>query len=400
MYLFNAFQKAGLRGQNGFALIVVLGILLLLTGLAFVSFSTSDTDRQIASNNLNNARSYYAAEAGIIRATSMLVDSNWRAGFSDQSIGNATYDVRVIDSFTISALKDSLILRSVGYDKGAQSQIDVLMSPAKPRQFKWAAFGDTAAKVTGGAFIDSYNSDSGTYISQAIYGPDACGNMYAGPAGGNVGGNNIIDVSGNGCLHGDVSTPDTVVEGTTTIYGTVSSSGLTTSLPPITTAEMNNAKATSNAPAGLILTGSASYDSTTKALSGTGGTVTLSSGTYYFSSISMKSDIIIAPGAKVIIYTDGNIDARGSVVNSSLKPENFQIYSTGSTVSLNSGTTVYACLYAPNASVTINGGSEAFGSFIGMDVKANGGARIHFDRSLLNMKRSKFKYAKVAWKVL
>lgn len=260
MRLTTTFQYRGkmytCRNQSGFALIVVLGILILVTGLAIVAFNTSDTDRQIASNNLNTTRSYYAAEAGIIRATSMLVDSMWRAGFTNQSIGNATYDVRVIDSLTsgYASLKDSIMLRAVGRDKGTESQIDVLMAKVKLRQFRWAAFGDTAVKVTGGAFFDSYDSDSGTYISQAIHGPDADGNMYSGPLGGNVGGNGQIDASGNSSVHGDVITPDTVVIGSANIYGTVSSSGSTTYLPPITTAEMDYAKANSNAPGGLIYT--------------------------------------------------------------------------------------------------------------------------------------------------
>ena len=114
----------------------------------------------------------------------------------------------------------------------------------------------------------------------------------------------------------------------------------------------------------------------------------------------MKADIIIAPGATVKLYTDGNIDAKADLINSSLKAENFQIYSTGSTISLNSGTTMYATVYAPNAAITINGGSDAYGSFIGKSVKGNGGAHIHFDRSLLKMNRNKQKFAKVSWHVL
>ena len=141
------------RGQQGFAFVVVLGILLLVTGLALVSFSTSDTDRQISSNNLGNTQAFYAAEAGVNRSLGMFTDSLWRAGYyrvlvKDGYKGYYTVDVR--DSFDNPALKDSLFLVSTGKSDGTESVIEVLLRPVRYREFKWAAFGDTAVKITGG----------------------------------------------------------------------------------------------------------------------------------------------------------------------------------------------------------------------------------------------------------
>lgn len=412
MFLFNAFSRnqkpapaAAHPGQKGFALIVVLGILLLVTGLALVAFNTSDTDRQIASNNLGSSRAYYAAEAGIIRATSMLTDSLWRAGYTNATVGNSFYTVQVIDSNTNLALKDSIILNSFGTaTDSSRSQIKVLMAPWRRPSFKWAAFGDTGVKINGGSFIDSYNSDSGTYATQALNGPDARGNLFA-TNDGDVGSNSEIDIGNNSSIHGDVMTPDTVqVGGGTSIYGATDNSAPSTSLPPITTTEMNYAKSVSNAPAGLTLTGGAAYDTVTKALTinNKGGTITLSSGVYYFSSVNFLSgSIAIAPGANVTIYTDGiwNTSA-GSIVNTSLSATNLLVYSTGPSVTITGGSFMYAAFYAPNALITVNGNADVSGSFIGKSVKSTGGGRWHYDRALLNANRNRQKYLKVAWQVL
>jgi len=398
--------KRQINSQSGFALIVVLAVILLVTALAMLSFNTSDTDRKIASNTLDNTRAYYAAEAGIIQSMAMLTDSLWRTGFDNAAVGNANYSVQVIDSSTPGrlALKDSIILRSTGIATGSsQSQIDVLMAPFRRPRFKWAVFGDTAVRTGGGCFVDSYNSDSGTYAAQAINGPDSKGNMYASNYG-DVGSNYTIDLANNSIFHGNVSTPDTVLYGLQTVIdGSVSNSAPTTILPPISSTEMNWAMSSSKAPGGLTLTGTATYDAATKQLSigNSGGNVTFSSGAYYFSSVSLLGgSITIAPGADVTIYTDGTFDASaGTVVNSTLKATNMQIRSTGPSVSLSGGSFTYATIYAPTSAITISGNADAFGSFIGKSVKSTGGGRWHFDRALLNLNKGLL-YRKVAWKVL
>ncbi|MGH8004819.1 MAG: DUF7305 domain-containing protein [Limisphaerales bacterium] len=397
------------RGQNGFAFIVVLGILLLVTGLAFVSFSTSDTDRQIASNNLGSSRAFFAAEAAIANATVQLADSSWRAGFDALPLGHSHYSLRVRDSSDRPALKDSIVLESTGKDDENESRIDVLMAKTRIKLFKYGAYGDSALYIGGNGFIDSYNSDSGSYISQAIYGPDSSGNMYA-KTGGDIGSNGTIDLAGNTQVHGDAGTPDTVIAsgGNVDVYGTNSSDAPTNTLEPITDAEMLYAALNSNAPAGLTITGGgSSYNSSTKALSVSGatGTVTFNrSGVYYFSSVNVasRSQFIVPAGVKVIIYMTGNLNLLGqSVQNTTLKPENLQIYSTGDSVNFGGGAASYLSVYAPNARIGLLGSSDTWGSFVGKSFYNAGGAKIHFDEDLLHLENPlKPKYRKVAWKVL
>lgn len=405
MRLFNVFReassrprRAGRESEAGFALIVVLGILLLVTGLALVAFNTSDTDRQIASNNLGGARAYYAAEAGIIRSNAMLADSLWRDGFSNVSIGNATYSVQVVDSNTPNyhALKDSLLLRSTGSAPGSQSRIDVLLAKYHAgRMFKWAAFGDTSVHIAGNAEIDAFNSDSGAYVP--------------GGMGGNVGSNGYIYINGsNAIIDGNVGTPDTVIKNAGAIVnGTIDNNAAQTTLDPISQDELNYAWSHNSAPAGLTLTGGATYDSVSKALSASGGATAVTinvSGIYCFSSITFtsSSQLILAPGVKAVIYMSGNLNAAGgTIVNTTAKAENLQIYSTGSLISVTGNASLYAAVYAPNASIIINGNGGATGSFVGKSVLNAGNGAVHYDRALRKIKRPyNPSYVQVAWHVL
>ena len=401
MRLINTFQNDSTlpyRGQGGFALVVVLGILLLVTALALVSFNTSDTDRQISSNNLDNARAYYAAEAGIIRATAMLSDSLWRGPFTNVGVGNATYSVEVVDSNTpgFGALKDSILLRSTGNATGSESRINVLL--AKYRRgsiFRWAAFGDTAVKIAGNAVIDAYNSDSGVYV--------------AGGMGGDIAGNGNIYINGsNAIVNGDASTPDTVIKHNDAIVaGTIDNNATENKLEPISSEEMKYASSYSNAPAGLTLMGGATYDTLTKALSASGGAASVTintSGIYFFSSMTFtsSSQLILAPGVKAVVYLTGSLNAAGgTIMNTTAKAENLQIYSNGPSVSVTGNAALYAAVYAPNASIIINGNGGATGSFIGQNVLNSGNGQIHYDRALRKLRRPyNPNYIRVAWQVL
>ncbi|HXF49250.1 MAG TPA: PilX N-terminal domain-containing pilus assembly protein [Verrucomicrobiae bacterium] len=382
-----------LQNEGGFALITVLGILLLVTLLALGSFGTSDTDRAIASNNAHNNQAFYAAEAGINRAFGMLYDSTWRAGFDNASLGNARYSVQVIDSFFQPGLKDSLILRAIGTADGSQSVIEVLMAKKRSQVFRRAVYGDSAVDIVGNALVDAYNSDSGAYTP--------------GGMGGNVGSDGLIRVGGDATIYGDVSTADTIItNGSMTIYGTADNSASTVNLEPITQADLDFAKWNSDVSTEMTLSGGATYNSGTYALAASGSTakITLESGIYYFSSISLTSGakLVIPEDDKVVIFMTGSLNAAGgTIANTSAKPANLQIYSTGLTVDITGSATIYAAIYAPNAEIKVSGSGVVYGSLVGKSVKDAGNGTVHFDRALLKLESPlKAKYKAVAWQVL
>jgi hypothetical protein len=73
----------------------------------------------------------------------------------------------------------------------------------------------------------------------------------------------------------------------------------------------------------------------------------------------------------------------GSVSNGSFVPKNFQILYAGTDgVQVSGGAATALMVYAPNAQVSLTGGSSIYGSVMGASIKDNGGTAIHYDRDL------------------
>lgn len=67
------------RSENGFALVVAILALLLLTFLGLTLAATTSTELQIASNQRWNEQAYYNAEAGLELGKRVLMNANWGA---------------------------------------------------------------------------------------------------------------------------------------------------------------------------------------------------------------------------------------------------------------------------------------------------------------------------------
>jgi hypothetical protein len=73
----------------------------------------------------------------------------------------------------------------------------------------------------------------------------------------------------------------------------------------------------------------------------------------------------------------------GGIVNGPKVPMNLQfVYGGTGEVQINGNATVSLLTYAPNATVTINGGAEVYGALVGSRIRDLGGAKIHYDRQL------------------
>lgn len=114
-------------------------------------------------------------------------------------------------------------------------------------------------------------------------------------------------------------------------------------------------------------------------------TITLSGGTYYFTSVSTSGQGAISVTGPSTIYVDGNninISGQG-FVNTAQLPKDLLIYFTGSTINISGQAAFYGGIYAPSATVTLSGQENLYGSVIcGSDVDS-GQAAIHFDIDLL-----------------
>jgi hypothetical protein len=383
------FRRLTGNSESGIVLIVCLALLLMLSLIGIASIMTSNTEMDISGNAQQQTAAFYLADAGAERAMGILQDSSdWRYGFYDQPLGDGVYNVMVFDSLSLPYLGRNLLVRSTGTVEGAETTIEVILAPKYKSKFDYGAYGRDDFKMMGGGLIDSWDSGLGTYASQVINGPDGGGNMFAGDNA-RIACNGIIKLAGSSQVHGDAVTgPTGIFDLGGGLIGDTTRLATPIVLDSIPASEMADAQATNDASTNLRLTGAAVYDPVTNALTSSNAddSMIFSTGTYYFSSAVIKGTMVIEPGAQVFIYTDGVWDGSGgSMVNIDGVPSNLHIYSTGSVFNITGGSAVCAAVYAPEALITVSGGSEFYGSLLGREYDNGGGTNLHFDEALMRL---------------
>jgi hypothetical protein len=149
-----------------------------------------------------------------------------------------------------------------------------------------------------------------------------------------------------------------------------------------TTFRVSSISATGNSSEVLTIQGD-----TTIVLTASAGTSAL--------SITGQSSIAIAPGAKLTIYVEGDVNIAGSGISNggtstatANQPANFQIWGTRTSgvqnISIAGNGVLSGIIYAPNGSVSINGNGDVMGSMVANDINVVGNAAFHYDESLAN----------------
>jgi len=264
------------------------------------------------------------------------------------------------------------------------------------------ASGCSSLAFSGGGATNSYDSSTLTVNSAGVATVPTTFSTYDG----NVGSNgNLAENGAQTTIYGTLSTPDTGVGncsgGNVTAWtdnGNATVTGGLVKLPQIV-----------NFPSPIIPPPGTINESVSSAvtlapgpygdisLSGQ-GTLTLTPGIYNINSISesgANTSVVIAPDptsnlyGPVIINVTGNnqatpIDLTGNgFQNPTLNPADLQInYAGTGTVKVAGSSTAAMVIYAPNANVTLTGGSDFFGAIVGQTVTDAGGTAIHYDRNL------------------
>jgi len=114
--------------------------------------------------------------------------------------------------------------------------------------------------------------------------------------------------------------------------------------------------------------------------------ITLTGGTYYIDNFTLsRGATITLSGANTTLFVKSGLTFnQGAVLNSS-DPSLFQIYyagTTAATVSLKTLGAYYGTIYAPNATLSLSGGSDFYGSFIADILNSTGGSGIHYNKAL------------------
>ncbi len=238
-----------------------------------------------------------------------------------------------------------------------------------------AAHGSDGVSLVGNAITDSYNSTNGPYNVNGNVGSNGnVGTDSAAAAAISLTGNAVVN--GNAAVGpgGDTSTGITLT-GSAAITGSSSVEAAAWTIP------------LSTIPAGVTNSG---------ALSISGNRVmTLSTGVYWFSSISITGNAQLQVLGPVKIYVTGNVDIAGNgVATANSVPPNLLIYGTAdpnnpsnvtTSVSIAGNGNFYGALYAPQAAINASGNGAVFGALTGRTVTLNGNGGLHYDEALQNL---------------
>jgi hypothetical protein len=104
--------------------------------------------------------------------------------------------------------------------------------------------------------------------------------------------------------------------------------------------------------------------------------------------VTGNASIIVTAGSTLTVYTEGNFKIAGKgVANANVQPASLQIWGTnqsagGQEIQIAGNGALRALVYAPNASVKINGNGDVMGSIVANDITLVGNAAFHYDEAL------------------
>jgi Tfp pilus assembly protein PilX len=424
------------KSQYGSALLLAVIVVMMVAGLsaAFLSLAFSQSRTTFGATMSDMA--FHTAEAGIddtinkmnayaqavgkpngvvppgadFGVIAIVVTSPTGKGPVNLVAGNVnggSYSVEISPPY---AGRGIYTLSSTGTHQTSKRAIQTVVHPTNQgTAFSTGLFGDTGVVGSGGIFTDGYSSSKGTYASQAIH--TANGKRYADPKG-DVGTNQNIVISGNTTIFGN-ALPGT--NGTLTESGGVMVMGATApEKAPVVNPPFEYAP-----PTGLASEGN---------LKLSGGTTTLTSGTYRFDSISTSGSTTLALSGEVNLYLDGDLSVSGQsqivllppppakvniyqssagsikvsgggLVNQTMIPGNMMVYSASTTnADISGNSDFFGAVYAPQATFKPSGGSSFYGAFIAGNVQITGGATFHYDEDLGNQPNAIPVYKVLSWK--
>ena len=226
---------------------------------------------------------------------------------------------------------------------------------------------------------DSYNSDYGSYNSTRGVEGDVCSN---GP----------VSLASGADVFGDAQGSNVLGAG---VNGATISGNQTKSPAGIVADSVNFFDATPNDNDTIDSNSPRPYgdpyyrEGTNDLIVDQGRTMTLFQGTYYFRDMLLRGGgkLIIDGEVRIFIERELRFD-NGTDANRSQLPINLQLFVGAGPVNLQGGHDLHATIYAPDANVTVANNGKIFGSIVGKTLEVQGGANLHFDKSLANEEAS------------
>lgn len=391
-------------GERGNILLAVVIVVLAVAGLAaaFVETGVQETANSAVAGE--RSRVGYIAETGVNEAMGELLTGG------DGNVGTLSVKVNFAGGEFYSTCVDhgdgTFTVTSYGYLNQQKEAIEVVLAPEDVPLFSKALFGDLDLGASGNVFTDSYDSDLGTYASQATHNHAVTGRTYA-MTNGHLGSNRNIFIRGGVTVLGNATPgPGYTVQvsgGSSYIEGSTAPAMSPTVLPPVDyTPAIGSAGNYSTSGDVAFSTGTYRYDQFSA-----GGTAKIriqGDVILYVDddlSFTAQAQLIIEAGGSLTVYHAGKDFSLtgGGMLNETLEPSKFRLFSRADDVKFSGNSTFHGAVYAPSATIVPTGTTDIFGSFVGRQIDVGGTTNFHYDEALSRQGlNNRTRLKKVSWR--
>ena len=388
-------------GERGAFLLAVLVFSIVLGGLSLAFLQEGLAERTSVHHHETSMQALEIAEVGLVQAEleirSLKDLQGDGIGTVSDAYGGGVFEVRSVQD---PDYPDRWRLRSRGEQTHSVRNIELGVRRREGGYFIEGLFSRAELTLNGGVKTDSYNSQTGPWVNQALN-VDS-GGRYANGRG-HIGSNEGITLNGTdihvrgNAIPGPLFRTD--ISGQSHVWGDIVPRRRELVLDPTDEQEFLDALASNSngelEPGGASALKKNDYNPKTLALSVNAQThVVLNGGTYFF------TDVVLGGGATLVIrgpsriYVTGTFEVGGgSILNESGVPTDCLVFAhpyklpagfeaKSPQVKFNGGPKVALGLYAPYRDVTVGGGTDVYGSVIGGSVTVSGDPYFHYDEAL------------------
>ena len=389
----------GQRGESRRRGSALMAMVLCVVGMAAISMALMAVhlgDSKEQRGEKDEMRAAYVSQAGLSQAMYQLRrGESGNVGTPQAPVAWGGSQCWVQEFYVTPSI---VRLRASGLDNGTGAAQELVVRAVPNTIWMYGAFGREHLQMDAYARVDSYNSDLGSYASQAT----GSGYDLHALENGNVGSNGDITMDVNGTVWGDAiagPTHTTSILGNADVFGSTTPATALVNLPsinvpdypsmgPITVANnttlasgnycftnmrVNSSKTlTIQGPANVVVTNLELKSSASLLIDATNGLVT-----FY-----VLDDFIMNSNAQFRSTDSVPEDLRINLLSDNvINPEiNVQL----DEILLDSNTQVHGTILAPNAEIVIDSNFQMFGSMMARRLDLSSNARIHFDESLLD----------------
>ena len=375
------------RGGSAVVLVVLAAVILSSLGVGLLRIGLSS--RIYATRTARDIEARCAADAGLAKAVHAMNEKLKVKPWSDSGLpaetGQALPNCDAMFSYDVTVDSGNYTVASVG------SSAEALRNTTSILRLKGLFEGAIVTQgpliLKPGMLVDGYNSSdpSDTDVDLQIATTSTAADQVVLNMGVTIDGDVFVGVDGDpstvikdlggstgyrSCLTEEIEFPAVTLPGYTSPDTIIEAKGT-----PVTIGPADSGRYT-----GISLKRTNEVGS----LEVAGGDVVL----YVTGDIDMGQDceIIIADGASLTVYIDGDISADNNSGFNNLTqiPGNLKIYGTGTdqNFDIKAKSDVFGAVYAPNADITVMANGDVYGSVVANSFEMKAGGNFYYDEAL------------------